>query len=106
MQFGIYEIFFDCKAVIPQKEEVLNNTVEKLVGMGLFKEDEIVVKDIRFEKYANITFDKDIYKNRQIVLDYLKSVDIESIGRFGKWEYMWTYQAFEDGMKVAESSIQ
>ena len=26
-------------------------------------EDEIVVKDIRFEKYANVTFDKDIYKN-------------------------------------------
>lgn len=95
------EIFFDCKANIPSKEEVLKNTIEKLVKMGLFTEDEIVVKDIRFEKYANITFDKDIYKNRQIVLDYLKSVDIESIGRFGKWEYMWTYQAFEDGMKVA-----
>jgi hypothetical protein len=30
--------------------------------MGLFAEDEIVVKDIRFEKYANVTFDKDIYK--------------------------------------------
>lgn len=94
------EVFFDCKAQIPNEETVLNNTIDKLVKMGLFKEDEIVVKDIRFEKYANVTFDKDIYKNRQIVLDYLKEQNIESIGRFGKWEYMWTFQAFEDGRKV------
>jgi len=95
------EVFFDCKADIPSKEIVLKNTIEKLVGMGLFKEDEIVVKDIRFEKYANVTFDKDIYKNRQIVLDYLKEIGIESIGRFGKWDYLWTFQAFESGMEVA-----
>ena len=92
------EIFFDCKAKIPSKEEVMKNTIEKLVSMGLFKEDEIVVKDIRFEKYANITFDKDIYKNRKVVLDYLRSQNIETIGRFGKWEYYWTHQAFKSGM--------
>ena len=92
------EIFFDCKAEIPSKEEVLENTIEKLVGMGFFSEDEIVVKDIRFEKYANVTFDKDIYKNRGVVLDYLKEVGIESIGRFGKWDYLWTFQAFQSGM--------
>ena len=34
------------------------------------------------------------------VLKYLKTIGIESIGRFGKWEYMWTHQAFEDGMKA------
>ena len=98
------EIFFDWgkykKGVdIPTKDQVLQNTIEKLVGMGLFKEDEIVVKDIRFEKYANVTFDKDIYKNREVVLDYLKEVGIESIGRFGKWDYLWTFQAFESGMQ-------
>lgn len=92
------EIFFDCKAKIPSKEEVMKNTIEKLVSMGLFKEDEIVVKDIRFEKYANITFDKDIYKNRKVVLDYLQSQNIETIGRFGKWEYYWTHQAFKSGI--------
>lgn len=92
------EIFFDCKAKIPSKEDVMQNTIEKLVSIGLFKEDEIVVKDIRFEKYANITFDKDIYKNRKVVLDYIQSQNIESIGRFGRWEYYWTHQAFKSGM--------
>lgn len=99
------EIFFDCKVQIPSKETVLQNTIEKLVKMGLFTEDEIVVKDICFEKYANVTFDKDIYKNRKIVLDYLKEQNIESIGRFGKWEYMWTFQAFEDGRKTIKQEI-
>ena len=96
------EIFFDCKAEIPSKEVVLKNTIEKLVGMGLFTEDEIVVKDIRFEKYANVTFDKDIYTNREIVLNYLKKLGIESIGRFGKWDYLWTFQAFESGRMVTK----
>ena len=87
-----------CGWKVPSAEEVLRNTTTKLIEMKLFKEEEIVVKDIRFEKYANVIFDKDIYKNRQIVLEYLKGIGIESIGRFGKWEYMWTHQAFESGI--------
>lgn len=94
------EIFFSNKAEIPAADVVLNKTIEKLIAMGLFKENEIIVKDIRFEKYANIIFDKNIYKNRQIVLDYLNKIGIESIGRFGKWEYFWTHQAFKNGMEV------
>lgn len=97
------EIFFANASPIPDKNKVLKNTIEKLIGMGIFKEEDLVVKDIRFEKYANVIFDKNIYKNRQIVIDYLKSIGIESIGRFGKWEYMWTHQAFADGRKVVEN---
>lgn len=99
------EIFFSNKAQIPAADAVLQNTIEKLVEMGLFTEEEIVVKDIRFEKYANVIFDQDIYKNRQLVLDYLTSIGIESIGRFGKWEYMWTHQAFADGMNKARKEV-
>ncbi|MBE7712555.1 MAG: hypothetical protein E7Z87_02285 [Cyanobacteria bacterium SIG26] len=99
------EIFFDCKAEIPPKEEVLTNTIQKLINMGLFEEKDIIVKDIRFEKYANVTFDKNIYINREIVLEYLKNIGIESIGRFGKWEYMWTHQVFQSGMEVAKCSL-
>ena len=46
-----------------------------------------------------------IYKNRGIVLEFLRQCGIESIGRFGKWEYLWTYQAFESGMKVADHKL-
>ena len=100
------EIFFSNRAKIPPAEEVLKNTLEKLIEMGIFKEEDLVVKDIRFEKYANVIFDKDIYKNRKTILEYLKTIGIESIGRFGKWEYMWTHQAFEDGMKAGNQGYK
>ena len=95
------EIFFSNKSRIPAPGEILEKTVGKLVEMGLFTTKDILVKDVRFEKYANIIFDKNIYKNRKTVIDYLNSVGIKSIGRFGKWDYMWTHQAFEDGMDAA-----
>ncbi|MBQ9150398.1 FAD-dependent oxidoreductase [bacterium] len=100
------EIFFDNKDEMPDKETVLKNTVEKLSQICNFSEEEIIVKDIRFEKYANVTFDKNIYQNRQIVLDYLKEININSIGRFGKWEYMWTHQAFQDGINIAKAILK
>ncbi len=91
------EVFFDCKTPVLPAEEVLQNTISKLIGMGVFQEKDLVVKDIRFEPYANITFVPSIYKNREIILDFLRSLGIESIGRFGKWEYAWTHQAFAHG---------
>ncbi len=95
------EIFFDCKATIPSDSEVLNNTIQKLQEMKVFAPEDLIVKDIRFEPYANITFVPSIYEKRQIVLDYLNSLGIESIGRFGKWDYKWTHQAFADGKELA-----
>lgn len=100
------EIFFANDTQMPKAEVVLENTIEKLSQMGLFKREEIAVQDIRFEKYANVIFDHEVYKNRQIVLDYLASIGIKSIGRFGKWEYFWTNQAFADGQKTAEELIR
>lgn len=94
------EVFFDCKDKITPAEEVLNSTIEKLKSICEFDDDDIVVKDIRFEPYANVTFTHGIYENRQIVLDYLTSQGIESIGRFGKWDYLWSYQAFESGKNI------
>ena len=95
------EVFFDCKTQIPSAETVLENTINKLQEMKVFKPEDLIVKDIRFEPYANITFVQSIYKNRQIILDYLASLNIESIGRFGKWDYKWTHQAFADGKELS-----
>ena len=95
------EVFFDCQDKIPPAEEILKKTTQNLKEICGFEDKDIVVKDIRFEPYANVTFTHGVYENRQIVLDYLKSIGIECIGRFGKWEYLWTYQAFETGKEIA-----
>ena len=94
------EVFYSNDTIIPPAEEVLNITIKKLKTICEFDDDDIAVKDIRFEPYANVTFTHGIYENRQIVLDYLTSQGIESIGRFGKWDYLWSFQAFKTGMEV------
>ena len=94
------EVFFDCKSPIPSSDIVLKNTIDKMQEMNIFNPNDIIVKDIRFEPYANITFVPTIYEDRQIILDYLSSIGIESIGRFGKWDYKWTHQAFADGKEL------
>lgn len=91
------EIFFDCRANIPSPDAVMQTTIEKLKNICEFSDDDIVVRDIRFEPYANITFAHGTRENRQIVRDYLRAVGIETIGRFGTWDYLWSHQAFNTG---------
>ncbi|MBO5566861.1 MAG: FAD-dependent oxidoreductase [Succinivibrio sp.] len=91
------EIFFSNGSSIPYANDVLNKTVCSLEKMGLFNKSEIIVKDIRFEKYANIIFDQNIYVAREKIINYLIKMKIKSIGRFGKWDYLWSDQSFLTG---------
>lgn len=94
------EIFFANGANIPDKNDVLQQTVEKLKKICGFNEEDIAVKDIRFEPYANIIFTPEIYESRKVVREWLQAQGIKTIGRFGEWDYLWSHQAFESGMKV------
>lgn len=77
--------------------EILEQTIDKFISIGLFKEEDLIVKDIRSEKYANVVFDHAIYVNRKIVIDYLVQNDIISVGRFGEWDYFWSDQSLLSG---------
>lgn len=82
------------------EEEIIARSVGKLVKLGILNEAEILFIDVRFEEYANVIFDHHIYENRRIVRDYLKSVGIETIGRFGEWDYLWSDQSLLSGLSV------
>ncbi len=94
------EIFFANDAKIADKDEVLRQTVSKLKEICQFNDSDVVVKDIRFEPYANIIFTPEIYESRKVVREWLQAQGIKTIGRFGEWDYLWSHQAFESGMKV------
>lgn len=85
--------------------EILEDTIEKFIEMGLFNKEDLIVKDIRTEKYANVIFDHFIYENRKIVLNYLNELGIISIGRFGEWEYFWSDQSMLSGRDGALNLI-
>lgn len=94
------EIFFANGVKVVDKNIILQKTVEKLKEICQFNDSDVVVKDIRFEPYANIIFTPEIYESRKVVREWLKAQGIKTIGRFGEWDYLWSHQAFESGMKV------
>lgn len=82
------------------REELLEKSVDKLIALDIIKKDDILFVDVRFEKYANVIFDHNIYKSRKIVRDYLASIGIETIGRFGEWDYLWSDQSLLSGFRL------
>lgn len=82
------------------KEELYEKSVLKLIQQKIIVEKDILFVDIRFEKYANIVFDHSVYDNRKVVREYLKSLDIETIGRFGEWDYLWSDQSLLSGLNI------
>lgn len=96
LQIEIY-----CKKDAYTKSELLQGTVEKLIASDIIKRDDIVFTKVGFEPYANVIFSKPIYEARKTVRDYLSSIGIETIGRFGEWDYLWSDQSLISGMNVA-----
>ena len=94
------EIFFANGVKVVDKNIILQKTVEKLKEICQFNDSDVVVKDIRFEPYANIIFTPEIYESRKVVRKWLQAQGIKTIGRFGEWDYLWSHQAFESGMNV------
>jgi len=68
--------------------------------MGVIHEEDILFIDVRFERYANVIFDKYVYNSRKFVRDYLNDVGIETIGRFGEWDYLWSDQSLLSGLNI------
>ena len=51
------------------QEELLARSVGKLVSLKIIKKEDILFTDVRFEPYANVIFDHNIYEARKIVRD-------------------------------------
>ena len=72
----------------------------------MFEKEDVIVKNIRSEKYAKVIFDHHIYLNRKIVLYYLEDNKFISAGRFGEWDYLWSDQSMLSGRNGALKLIK
>ncbi|SHK28444.1 Protoporphyrinogen oxidase [Xylanibacter ruminicola] len=89
-----------CKEDEYSEQELLDKTVGKLVEIGIIKQEDILFTHLGFEKHANIIFTEPIYEARKIVRDYLISNGIQTIGRFGEWDYLWSDQSLMSGLGI------
>ena len=98
------EIFIDNKKNIDNEylNYIKDNTIENLIKIGVFRKKDLEVVHIKFLKYANVIFDKNYSQNRNLVLNYFKKYDIDFVGRFGKWAYLWSDDCFLSGKLLAE----
>ena len=80
----------------------LINAVKQFIVRNIAKEDDIEFIQVSREKFANVVFLLDMEKYRDIVLSYLVSKEIIPIGRFGRWKYLWSDQAYMSGRTAAE----
>ena len=89
-----------CKENEYTERELIEGTVGMLVGMGILKQEDILFTHVGFEKHANVIFTEPIYIARTIVRDWLKEQGVETIGRFGEWDYLWSDQSLLSGMNI------
>ena len=89
-----------CKENEYTEQELIKRTVGKLIETGIIKEEDILFYHIGFEKYANVIFTEPIYRARKIVRDWLRKQGVETIGRFGEWDYLWSDQSLLSGLEI------
>ena len=87
-------------------EEILELTMEQLLRLGLFEKQDIILKDIRMKKYANIMFMPQIYTARDRIHEYLDRQGIVYAGRFGEWDYLWVGQSLLSGRRTADQIMK
>lgn len=98
------EIFIDNKKKIDKSfiNLVKKNTISQLIKNNIIKEENIEFVDVRFKKYANVIFDKNYEKSRNEIMSYYKKFNIDFVGRFGSWAYLWSDQCFLSGKITAK----
>jgi protoporphyrinogen oxidase len=89
-----------CKEGRYTEKELLDGTVGKFIQLGILHKGDILFTHIGYERYANVIFTEPIYRARKVVRDYLSSIGIETIGRFGEWDYLWAHQSMLSGLKI------
>lgn len=87
-------------------DEIMEEAIEQLLRLKLFDRNDIIVKDVRMKKYANIMFTPGIYQARDVIHSFLKAKGIFYAGRFGEWDYLWAGQSLLSGKKAAENVVK
>lgn len=96
-----FEIYFNGKMKLPDRREVMDNCKYALQKLGIANKQDIIFMDYRILEYANVVTLKKTEQTLPKIQEWMKRNGIELIGRFGRWEYLWSDQAFMSGYNAA-----
>jgi protoporphyrinogen oxidase len=102
------EVYFSdkYKPLTGAPEDWIEPVIRDLRRMGLIREeDQVVFRNARLLRYANIIFDLERADALKIVHAYLDDLGIAYCGRYGDWGYMWTDESFKSGEQAAEKAL-
>ncbi|GAB61605.1 MAG: protoporphyrinogen oxidase [Candidatus Jettenia sp.] len=87
------------------KEKTVENALDEIVEIGFVPHrKDILVKEIMDIECAYVIYDRYYSESKKIIMDYLNSVNIYSIGRYGNWEYSGMEEAMHQGKEsIGES---
>lgn len=97
LQFEIYSRGVNSKF---KKEDLTDNVIYALKKMKIADKEDIIFTHHKYLQYGNVIFDNGMEKKRNLVRLYFNSCDVQMIGRFGEWDYLWSNQSFLSGYNV------
>ena len=80
-----------------KKEDLIENVIYALKKMKIADKEDIIFTHHKHLRYGNVIFDIGMEKNRNLARSIFKSQDIQMIGRFGEWDYLWSNQSLMSG---------
>ncbi len=85
-----------------KSENILQMVIDGLTREKFFSKSDILTTDIVREPYSYVVYDKNHQKNINTVLNYIRSLGIEPLGRFGEFEYWNMDQCFGRAEQIAQ----
>jgi dTDP-4-dehydrorhamnose reductase len=86
-------------------EALKRNTVEGVLRMGLASAEDILFVEHHHLPYGNVVFDLGMEARRGRVRAWVESQGVQTAGRFGEWDYLWSNQSMMSGMRAAEAAL-
>lgn len=102
------EVYFSDKyhPLTVEPQTLMPAVIQDLRRCGFIRDDdEILLSDTMFTRYANVIFDMDRQAALSIVHGYLDEVGIKYCGRYGNWDHSWTDEAFASGEQRASEVL-
>jgi protoporphyrinogen oxidase len=87
-------------------ESLIDQVIADLIRIGVLREsDQILVREARLVRYANVIYDHDRASAVETIHGYLDDIGIAYCGRYGDWNHSWTDESFLSGERAAANAL-